>query len=216
MSNKYLLSVDPGLSTGIAFLSYTDDTPAELVKAWQFTGGVTGILKWHRVHVFGGGMSGTETFNVDPYADGSTGVNMLGHDGLDWKYSVEVIAEKFTARNTKGFSYTTSSLEPLRCEGALITLDMLPDYTPKEKQWRDPALQYIVGGADLADKKKRQHAFLKDTGYYVTNKDFKGSPAKDGADDARSAIAHGLAYLVREKHHKPTFQLMKEWSDENS
>lgn len=195
---EYVLSVDPGVSTGIALIGYAPNDPPTLEGAWQFTGGVTGLIGWVGLNV-----------SLDP------GVNGLSHDAT--QYLVDpwcrpvVIAEKFTARNTRGFSYTTASLEPLRGEGVLIALGLMPDYTPKEKRWTDPKLQYLVGGRDLADKKKRQHKFLKDIGFYRTNKDFPDSPSKDGADDFRSAAAHGLAYLAREVKHKPTFDVISNW-----
>lgn len=171
---KCVLSIDPGVSTGIALIRYAPDDPPTLEGAWQFGGGVAGLIDWYHDHETGG---------------------------------CTVIAEKFAARNTRGFSYTTASLEPLRGEGALIALGLMPDYTPKEKRWTDPKLQYLVGGEDLADKKKRQHKFLKDNGFYKTGKDF-GTP---DADDFRSAASHGLAYLARELHHKPTFELLSNW-----
>ena len=121
------------------------------------------------------------------------------------------ICEKFTARNTRGFSYTTAALEPLRCEGVLIAKGLMPDYTPKERRWRDPGLQYLVGGKDLAAKRSRQHAFLEDSGFYRTNKDFPDSPSKDKADDFRSAAAHGIAYLAREVGNKPAFSMIADW-----
>lgn len=175
---EYVLSVDPGVSTGIALIRYAPDDPPTLEGAWQFGGGVAGLIDWYHDHETGG---------------------------------CTVIAEKFAARNTRGFAYTTASLEPLRGEGALIALGLMPDYTPKEKRWLNPGLQYLAGGKDLADKKKRQHALLKDIGFYRTNKDFPDSLSKDGADDFRSAAAHGLAYLARELHHKPTFELLSSW-----
>jgi hypothetical protein len=155
---------------------------------------VTGLIGWVGLNV-----------SLDP------GVNGLSHDAT--QYLVDpwcrpvVIAEKFTARNTRGFAYTTASLEPLRGEGALIALGLMPDYTPKEERWRDPSLQYFSGGSGKAERKKRQHAFLKANGFYKTGKDF-GTP---DADDFRSAASHGLAYLARELHHKPTFELLSSW-----
>ena len=190
---EYVLSIDPGLSTGVALLSYGEDSPVELVEGWQFTGGVAGLIQW-----------------VERYYRGPSWGWQFSPGGRPY-FPVRVVAEKFTARNTRGFSYTTASLEPLRGEGALIALGLMPDYTPKEKRWRDPKLQYLVGGKDLADKKKRQHKFLKDNGFYRTNKDFPDSPLKDGADDFRSAASHGLASLARELHHKPTFELLSSW-----
>lgn len=172
---NYLLSIDPGKSTGVAFLSYTLDTAPVLVDSWQFGGGAGAMRDW---------------IESD---DGPLHVH-------------QTIAEKFNARNTRGFSYTTDSLEPLRCEGVLLALGLMPDYTPGEKRWVDPAQQYLVGGKDKADKKKRQHRFLKESGFYRTGKDLNAPDA----DDFRSACSHGLAYLAR-SGHKPTFDLISGW-----
>lgn len=176
---EYLLSIDPGKSTGIARLAY-DDTSVVFEGGWQFSGGARELIHW---------------------CDNLTLV----------KGGYRVIAEKFTARNTQGFSYTTDSLEPLRCEGVLLALGLMPDYTVAEKSWRDPGLQYLVGGKEKADKKKRQHKFLKDSGFYLTGKDL-GSP---DADDYRSAAAHGIAYLARELKNKAAFKLITDWTDAN-
>ncbi len=180
---EYVLSIDPGVSTGIALLSYEEDSPAQLVGGWQFTNGVKGILEWH--------------YNEFSF--------------LDYEQYRVAISEKFTARNTRGFSYTTASLEPLRGEGALIALGLMPDYSASEKRWRDPKYQYLVGGKDKADKKKRMHAFLKDNGFYRTGRDL----GSIDADDFRSACAHGIVYIARELKHKPTFDMIAGWGEEN-
>lgn len=200
---EYVLSIDPGVSTGIALLSFEEDSPAELVEGWQFTGGVAGLLNW-----FG------QYTEDSPFFTGWT-LPEIGEMGFYYDEAPTVVAEKFTARNTKGFSYTTASLEPLRGEGALIALGLMPDYTLAEKRWRDPNYQYLVGGKDKADKKKRMHAFLNDVGMRRTGKDFPDSPTKDGADDFRSACAHGVAYISRELKHKPTFDMISRWGEEN-
>ena len=189
----YILSIDPGLSTGIALIGYETDQAPTLVGAWQFSGGVVGLLNWVETHHRG-------SWYDDEWVDVTRN-----------RKNVTIIAEKFTARNTRGFSYTTASLEPLRCEGALIALGLMPDYTPKEKRWMDPGVQYLVGGKDLAAKRSRQHGFLQDSGFYRTNRDFPDSPAKDKADDFRSAAAHGLAYLAREVGNKPAFSMIADW-----
>lgn len=199
---EYVLSIDCGVSTGIALLSFEQNAQAELVEGWQFTGGVVGLLEWWS--------------NYEDNLMGTPGL-AIGIPGALWlrRADVVVISEKFTARATKSFSYTTSSLEPLRGEGALIALGLMPDYTVAEKRWRDPNYQYLVGGEDRADKKKRMHAFLNDVGMRRTNKDFPDSPTKDGADDFRSACAHGVAYIARELKHKPTFDMISEWTEKN-
>lgn len=80
----------------------------------------------------------------------------------------------------------------------------MPDYSKEEKRWRDPNHQYIFGGQGKAQKKQMQHRWLKENGFYVTGKQLGTSDA----DDARSAIAHGISYLVKELHHKPTFDFV--------
>lgn len=229
---EYVLSIDPGVSTGIALLSFEEDSPAELVEGWQFTGGVAALKEWRQRHWRDAyrdsewGYDFGPRFSPDPGRFWDLHVETLYEDQYnpdsDNYDQVEtetknliVICEKFTARNPKGFSYTTASLEPLRGEGALIDRGIMPDYTLAEKRWRDPKLQYLVGGNDLPDKKKRMHAFLNDVGMRRTNKDFPDSPTKDGADDFRSACAHGVAYISRELKHKPTFDMISRWGEEN-
>lgn len=200
MTDQYILSIDPGKSSGIALLAYNDQE-AWLEGSWQFSGGVNGLLHWTDQHL---------TLAVHDL-EKEEGVNWIGRKGWPEWVKFTPISEKFTARNTQGFSYTTDSLEPLRGEGALIALGLMPDYSPTEKRWRDPKLQYLVGGKDKADKKKREHKFLKDSGFYV-------APLALGttdADDFRSACAHGLAYLQRELKHRGVHAMVSEWMENN-
>lgn len=44
---KLLLSIDPGKSTGVALVSYTDTEPARVEQTWQFGGGLDGFLGWY-------------------------------------------------------------------------------------------------------------------------------------------------------------------------
>lgn len=187
---EYVLSIDTGVSTGIALLSFEEDSPTELVQGWQFTGGVAGLLKWW------------ETLQGIPFNHACAVI---------FEDETHLIVEKFTARNTRGFSYTTASLEPLRGEGALIALGLMPDYTLAEKRWRDPGLQYFAGGSGKAERKKRQHAFLKANGFYRTGRDFGTADA----DDYRSAAAHGINYIARELKHRPTWDMIVAWGGEN-
>lgn len=199
---EYVLSIDPGVSTGIALLSFEKDSPAELVEGWQFTGGVQGLLSWFIQNISNGidlGVFVGARFDPSPVSW------WLGETDEE---NTRVIAEKFTARNTKGFSYTTASLEPLRGEGALIALGLMPDYSLAEKRWRDPSLQYFAGGSGKAERKKRQHSFLKANGFYRTGKDFGAADA----DDVRSAMAHGIAYIMRDLKHKPTWDMVSSWT----
>lgn len=104
------------------------------------------------------------------------------------------ICENFTARSPKGFSYTTASLEPLVGIGVLIDRGVID--RDDKNQMCDPRLQYFAGGKDKAEKKKRQHAWLKEHDLYVTPK----SVSSPDADDVRSSMAHAIAWFRRQKH----------------
>lgn len=168
---KYILSIDPGKSTGVALLSYDVSSVPELVQSWQFGDGAEGLEQW------------------------------LQREAPEYETA---IAEKFNARNTGSFSYTTSSLEPLRCEGVLVAHDLPDEYV-------QPAQQYIAGGKGKAERKKRQHALLRDTGFYRTGKDLDAPDA----DDFRSACAHALSWLMR-TGHKPTYDMISDWNERNA
>src|SRR5690606_28918305 len=88
------------------------------------------------------------------------------------------VSEKFTPLQGKGFSLTMDAVEPLRIEGALIALNVMPDYAPEEKTWQRPDKMYFCGGKNLAEKKKLSRQFLKDTDNYVMPKEL-GTPDSD-------------------------------------
>lgn len=171
-----LLWIDPGMSTGIALGTYSDDQPYTLEGTWQVGGGLRGLVEWW-----------------DSDAPGEVEMLYLGEIGV----------EKFTPRpHAGGGGLTLKTVEPLRIEGWLVGNRLIEDYpldgSSAPPQWQHPPLQYFAGGKTVAEKKKRQHAWLKEHGLYVTGKDV-GQP---NADDARSAIAHSIAFL--RKFHRPT------------
>lgn len=189
MTDKYVLSIDPGKSSGISLVAY-NDSEAWLEGSWQFGGGTEALSYW------------VSRYQVEPHI----GFNVAE---LAWVEPEDVICEAFTARNTQGFSYTTDSLEPLPAIGALIARGLV-DRKDKSR-YRDPKYQYIVGGKDKADKKKRLHKFLKDSGFYVA----PSAVDSPDADDVRSSIGHALAYLQREVKHRGVHDLITEWIEEN-
>ena len=187
---QYLLSIDPGLSSGIALFRYSDIDPAILIEKWQITGGIDGFLEWLEPHY------------MYPDHEYVLGGAEMGFEGCSWREiggeTLAVTVEKFTPRQ----ALTLDAAEPMLIEGALIALGIVPKYTPpKHPNWAQPSAQYFAGGKTLPEKKKRQHKWLKDWGFYVTGKDVG---CKD-ADDVRSAISHGLAWFRRQKH-MPTIQ----------
>jgi hypothetical protein len=187
----FVLSLDTGISSGVALLEYGDDLPATLVEAWQFPGGVKGLADWFFAETIG---NSYDTANTRWDVELGVGVS------LQSRYGDQIICERFTARSTSGFSYTTASLEPLECQGFLKAHGLMP-FDRDDPRWRDPKYMYFAGGKDKADKKKRMHGWLKDHGFYVTGKQL-GTP---DADDCRSAIAHAIAYL-RGIEHGPTLK----------
>ena len=213
----YILSLDPGLSSGLALLSYKDDTSPTLVKAWQFSGGAEALHEWTEEYMH---LDTWDHYNDEPARRGLSVMKLRVLAFLEESYelydpdlddyvtdpaNLTVIAEKFNARNTGNFSYTTASLEPLRCEGVLVGTG-LGEFV----KYVQPPQQYIAGGGGKADKKKRQHRLLKDLGFYVTGKDLDAPDA----DDARSAIAHALGYLAR-SGHKPSYDMISNWVESN-
>lgn len=160
-----LISIDPGVSSAYAVLSYSDTQPAELLEYAQFKGGAEELVV--QIEAL-----------VEKYPDAT------------------VICEDFTARKNDSFGYTTDSLEPLVCIGALMAMGVID--RRDRAQMRSPAAQYFVGGSSLAERKKNRRLWLADNGFQVMPKDV----GQRDCDDVRSAISHGISYL--RKFHKPT------------
>lgn len=198
MTDQYILACDPGKSSGYALIGYSK-SKVWLERAFQVEGGIAGFLEWWKDHYVTN--LGIPTFAVGD-EDEDTWVCLHRNECI-------VISEKFTPLSGGGFNQTLDSVEPLRGEGALIALGLMPDYP--DPKWRRPDRQYLYGGANLAEKKRRAHRFLKDSGFYVTGKDVG---CKD-ANDARSAMLHGLSYLAQVVKHKPTYDLISNWTEKN-
>lgn len=184
-----LVSIDPGKSTGVAVGRYTKSEPFKLTHVYQFDGGVEGFLA---------NFLFVRSIQDEPYPLDflSIGENWGTDTGIQYHVAPDTgptfVVEKFTARGgANNFAYKTDALEPLRVEGAILAMGIDPI-------WRSPQHQYIAGGKG-SEAKKRQAAWLKEHGFYVTGKTVG---CKD-ADDARSATAHALSYL-RSIKHKPT------------
>lgn len=220
--SEYVLSIDPGWSSGVVLIGY-DNSSVWREQAYQFEGGraaLAGFLDYHWIE------AGWDGYNDEPryqrfdtnrglaaFTEDRPNYSPINENDGDYPADLTVIVEKFQARATEGFSYTTRSLEPLVCEGTIIDRGLVPDYSASEKRWRQPKDQYLVGGEDLADKKKRQHRFLKESGFEIGRKEI--GETLPNYDDARSATAHALAYLVKVRKHQPTWKLITDWSEAN-
>jgi hypothetical protein len=197
----FLLSIDPGKSSGVTLWLVPDDTHATMLAAWQFSGGLSGLLDWHRDHTYEY-IEGCEVFV--PQGDGGIDLDRdsfkIGTPSTRWTERTNVVVEKFTPLQNKGFSLTLDSVEPLRIEGALVALGIVPDYEPSSPHWQRPNEMFWVPGKNAAEKRKRQVAWVKERfpELHLTGKDVSAPDA----DDARSAQWHALAYLRR--NHLPS------------
>lgn len=190
---KTLISIDGGMSTGIAVGTYSDTEPYTLTDAFQIEGGVEGFLRTVSYYTVDDDFSnayGETFFSVD---------TMRGFEGFvhwltvtfddDGTSDTVFIAEKFTARGgANQFAYRTEALEPLRIEGAILALGIDPT-------WVSPQHMYFADG-DSKSPVTNAHRWLKEHGLYVTGKDVG---CKD-ANDVRSAILHSVSWLRRQKH----------------
>lgn len=193
---SFLLSIDPGLSSGITLWEY-DDAPARRVFAWQFPRGLDGFITWFQFHTYKfieGPLIWDFQGNLNDYRNEPW-------DQLDNEVGGElttVISEKFVPLSGGGFSQTLDSVEPLRIEGAMVALEMIEDYTPQSIHWQRASEQYWVTGANKAEKRKKQKQWLKDHGLYLVGKDVNAPDA----EDVISSSFHAIQWL--KKNHKPS------------
>lgn len=198
-----LVSIDPGLSSGVFVGHYSDTEPLTRLGVFQFIGGVQGLLEFfsfpNYVH---------ERAWVSRHRNGSKdfplvfkGQTELHHlHNLRFEGDIVYICEKFTPLTGRGFALTLDSVEPLRAEGALIAKGFMPAEFPHER-WQRPAVMYSHGGSTLAEKKKASRAWLKKHDLLPTGKTV-GQP---DANDAVSATLHAFAYM-RKIGHLPTLK----------
>jgi hypothetical protein len=102
----YLLSIDPGKSTGIALGVYGDTVPYIRIGYWQVEGGLEGFCRWYEEHDAG-------MVDVVDHV-----ITLFGQDGGGSKHTVQLdkVAEKFTL--SSGNQYV-ADLTPVEIEGAL-------------------------------------------------------------------------------------------------
>lgn len=186
----YILAIDPGLSSGIVLGKFSDTEAFERVAFWQVEGGLAGFLEWADRY-WGYDHEDGYYYLVEPYvAEGQ----------------LIVCAEKFTPLTNKGFSLTLDSVEPLRIEGALVALGLMPaEFPDAEHRWQRPAMQYWTSGDSVAEKRRKQKAYIKKVrpDWYVTG---KSVGCKD-AEDVWSAMFHAISHM-RHLRHRPTLEAL--------
>ena len=186
----HILSFDPGKSSGVALGYFDDETPYQLVSAWQFMDGPRGLCNWIKYH-------------RAEHREDVPGDHWWDFDALTLPgYDILTIAEKFVPFPGKGFGQGLDSTLPLVGEGVLIALDVMPNYP--DPRWRRAVEQYVVGGVNKPDKRSRLKSFLKATGNYMMPKEL-GAPDNE---DMVSATAHGISYVSRVLKSRPTFDMV--------
>lgn len=167
---KYVLAFDPGVSSGVALASYSDDKPFDLVEAWQFGNGVQGILDWLNDHR----------------------IFLSGQDNLT------AVCEKFVPIPGRGFSQSLDSTIPLVGEGVLIGQGLMSPYNPQSDRWQRPHVMYQHGGKNLSERKKKSRAFLKENGMYKMPREL-GTKDSDDAMSATLHALYFITHTLKHK-----------------
>lgn len=96
--NSYLLSIDPGRSTGISLGIFSDAEAYELVDSWQPRGGAEGFIDWWQ--------SGKLFAAMGPWTDGDV-----------------MISERFILRSSPKDG-RVPDIEPVRIEGVMLGMGL--------------------------------------------------------------------------------------------
>lgn len=160
---KYIVSIDPGISTGVVVGQFSDVEPFSFVKVEQIPNGLAGLLE----HYGAGGLKALP--------------ELLGGD-------VTVICERFTPRPMRR-SYKSNELEPLRIEGFLIGQGVMPvDYA--DKRWRSPQYLVLKKGASAYESKKLSDDVLRGNGLWLTGKMVGQPDANDVISATKHALSY--------------------------
>ncbi len=175
---NYVLSIDPGMRTGIILGYYSDLTAYERIDFWQIDGGLEGLIDW----MADGYVNGTWYFSP------SIAVNDL-----------TVVCEKFVPIRSKvARTFKTEELEPIRIEGAL-RMELGDGIV-----WQRSSAMVLAGGETPAERKRNSDDVLRNAGLWLTGKKDLGM---SDANDANAAQKHAIAYM-RSLKHEPTMREM--------
>lgn len=145
-----ILSIDPGMSTGIVLSEVQSSGRLKILHQEQTTGGLV---------------------------DAVHGILYAYYKTDD---RPAVICEKFTPRPHGGGSgFDLKQVEPLRIEGYLVGTHFIEDYKPGLPVWRQPHAQYFCGGDTQPEKRKRAKDFLRQHDLYVTGKEISAPDSED-------------------------------------
>ena len=180
----YLLTIDPGMSTGITLGEFWENTPYERLAFWQIKGGLDALEGWIHDH-------------YDNYPDRwyfpECADPALSFRSLDY----ELVVEKFVPLPAPR-TFKTDELEPIRIEGAVQVMVRRP-------VWQRAASMVLAGGTTPAQRKRASDDVLRRLGLWTTG----SMVGMKDANDVNSAQKHAIAYL-RSIKHRPTIEALLE------
>lgn len=129
MQINYVMAIDPGKATGVAFGRFALDMPMEIIFSGIITGGAYGFAEWlYNTHDGKTIIENDCSYNFPENYD-------------ELEYHMDVVCENFKYR---GGSFTPD-LEPLRIEGIVM------DHFGNIINWNSPSDKSLVGDQFLKD-----------------------------------------------------------------
>lgn len=157
----HVVSIDPGMSTGVTLGDYDDATPYERLGFWQIEGGLPALRDWMKYHHY--------------YNDGWYFGGFLPR--------VTVVCEKFVPLPAPR-SFKLAELEPIRIEG------VIEDRFGDTVVWQRPAAMVLAGGETPAERKRNSDDVLRRGGLWLTGKSVGLKDANDVNASCKHALAY--------------------------
>jgi hypothetical protein len=176
----YLVTFDPGMSTGITLGEYHEFTAYKRIDFWQVEGGLPALRMW---------------WGPAPWPQASP----LEHDGITY------VCEKFVPLPAPR-TFKTAELEPIRIEGAIedrLDGNVIWQRASAMVLAQGDAHRQPTKAKQAAARKRASDDVLRDMGLWTTGKQVG---CKD-ANDVNSAQKHAIAYL-RAIKHGPTIEAL--------
>lgn len=191
----YLLSIDPGMSTGIVLGRFTN-TKYERLHYWHLEGGLPAFRDWHNAHwMEAHTVYGEEWYFPEHRREPSFLPNQL-----------TTVCEKFVPLPAPR-TFKVAELEPIRIEGAVEALGMDPVWQRSSAMVlsNEGVTAGMTAKQKTARRKKASDDVLRRAGLWLTGKQV----GHTDANDVNAAQKHALAYL-RSINHLWTIQLLGE------
>lgn len=191
----YLLTFDPGMSTGITLGQYGEASPYDQLAFWQVQDGLSGLRSWWDFH-----WDDEESRWYFPEAKWFFDRSLF----IPAESAVHV-CEKFVPLPAPR-TFKTAELEPIRIEGVIedrLDGNVIWQRSSAMVLSQQGVLPSMTARQKTAQRKKASDNVLRLMGLWVTGKQVG---LKD-ANDVNSAQKHAVAYL-RSIKHEPTVRMI--------